>query len=81
MDRGQKAIAEAIGLGSNNIDFRGGMLIKHGEDKTIMKTDVKCPRCKQSTWKRIDRVLTSDPPQYQYECLNPDCGWIGWFTF
>lgn len=80
MDMSQQAMAEAIGLGSGNIDFKG-MHIGHIEYKTRVKTDVECPKCKQPTWKRIDMVLTSNPPKYQYECPNPNCGWIGWFTF
>ncbi len=68
MDRSQQAIAESIGFGSSNIDY-----------KTKVKTDVECPNCKQPTWKRIDMLLTSNPPKHQYECSN--CGWIGWLTF
>ena len=40
-----------------------------------VKTDIECPRCRKLIWKRTDIVLTSFPPQYQYEC---DCGWVGY---
>lgn len=40
-----------------------------------VKTDIECPKCKRLLWKRLDVVLTSNPPQYQYEC---DCGWVGY---
>lgn len=39
-----------------------------------IKTNVECPKCGKLLWKRTDIVLTSYPPQYQYEC---DCGWWG----
>lgn len=47
------------------------------EYKSLSKeqTDIKCPNCGKFLWKRTDVVLTSYPPQYQYEC---DCGWIGY---
>lgn len=41
------------------------------------KTDIECPKCKKYLWKRMDIVLTSNPPQYQYEC---DCGWVGYHS-
>lgn len=41
------------------------------------KVDVDCPRCGKHLWKRLDMVLTSNPPKYQYEC---DCGWTGYHT-
>lgn len=44
---------------------------------TRIKTDVECPRCGRKIWKRVDTVLLSNPPQYQYEC---DCGWVGYHT-
>ena len=37
-------------------------------------TDINCPKCNKKIYMRTDIVLTSYPPQYQYEC---DCGWIG----
>ncbi len=37
-------------------------------------TNIECPKCGKKLWKRTDIVLTSYPPQYQYEC---DCGWQG----
>lgn len=42
-----------------------------------IKVDVDCPRCKRKLWKRMDVVLTSNPPKYQYEC---NCGWTGYHT-
>ena len=42
------------------------------------KVDVECTRCGSHLWKRLDIVLTSNPPQYQYEC--DDCGWVGYHT-
>lgn len=44
---------------------------------TRVQTDVECPRCGRKIWKRVDMVLLSNPPQYQYEC---DCGWVGYHT-
>lgn len=41
------------------------------------KTEIECPVCGKYIWKRLDKVLTSNPPQYQYEC---DCGWVGYYT-
>lgn len=37
--------------------------------------EVECPNCKNRLYKRTDIVLTSYPPQYQYQCLA--CGWTG----
>lgn len=37
-------------------------------------TDIECPKCGKKIFKRIDIILTSDPPQYIFEC---DCGWSG----
>ena len=42
---------------------------------TREKTNIECPRCNKYLWKRLDCVLMSNPPQYQYEC---DCGWVGY---
>lgn len=44
---------------------------------TRVRTDIECPRCGRKIWKRVDMVLLSNPPQYQYEC---DCGWTGYHT-
>ena len=44
---------------------------------TRVKTDIDCPKCGAKIWKRVDRILASNPPQYQYEC---DCGWTGYHT-
>ncbi len=38
--------------------------------------EVECPKCKNRLYKRTDIVLTSYPPQYQYECK--ECGWCGY---
>ena len=38
-----------------------------------IKTEIECPRCGKFVWKKLDVILTSFPPQYQYEC---DCGWV-----
>lgn len=35
-------------------------------------TDIECPECGKKIYRRTDVVLTSYPPQYNYEC---DCGW------
>lgn len=41
-------------------------------------TDIECPNCGTYVYKDTSIVLTSNPPQYYYECLN--CGWKGtWF--
>ena len=45
---------------------------------TKVPTDIECPKCHVlRLWKRVDKVLLSNPPQYQYECA---CGWIGYHT-
>lgn len=41
----------------------------------LKKTDIDCPECGKKIFKRTDIVLTSYPPQYQYEC---ECGWVGY---
>lgn len=38
-------------------------------------TDIDCPKCGKKLFKRTDIVLTSYPPQYQYEC---ECGFVGY---
>ena len=38
-------------------------------------TDIECPRCGKHLFQRTDIVLTSYPPQYQYEC---ECGFVGY---
>lgn len=38
-------------------------------------TDIECPECGKFLFKRRDIVLTSYPPQYQYECA---CGFVGY---
>lgn len=38
------------------------------------RVNVECPICGEKLWRRNDIILTSDPPQYRYEC---DCGWVG----
>ena len=40
------------------------------------KTQIECPNCGQFIHRRLDLILTSNPPQYQYEC--PNCGWVGY---
>ena len=40
-----------------------------------VKTDIECPRCNKYLWQRLDRILPSNPPKYQYEC---DCGFVGY---
>lgn len=40
------------------------------------KTNITCPICNQFLWKRLDRILASNPPQYQYECDG--CGFVGY---
>ena len=37
-----------------------------------IKINVECPECGKPIWKRLDRVYTTHPPKYDYEC---DCGW------
>ena len=39
-----------------------------------VRTDIECPICGKKIYQRTDIVLTTYPPQYQYEC---DCGWSG----
>lgn len=43
---------------------------------SIIKTEIQCPRCGEPLYKRMDIVLTSYPPQHQYECKK--CNWIGY---
>jgi predicted RNA-binding Zn-ribbon protein involved in translation (DUF1610 family) len=38
-------------------------------------TDINCPKCNRKIYMRTDKVLTTYPAQYQYEC---DCGWVGY---
>ena len=40
------------------------------------KTNIQCPKCGEPLYKRNDIVLTSYPPQFQYECDK--CNWIGY---
>lgn len=47
---------------------------EYGEVYT--KVDVACPYCRAPLYKRTDIVLTSYPPQYQYQCK--ECGWTGY---
>lgn len=39
------------------------------------QTDIECPECGKFLFERRDIVLTSYPPQYQYECA---CGFVGY---
>ena len=32
------------------------------------KTEIECPKCGALLWRRTDIILTTDPPQFQYEC-------------
>ena len=80
LGRNRCAVNENYAKDIKEIDFRETH-IGYIDYKTKVKTDVECPKCKQLTWKRIDRVLTSEPPKYQYECPSLNCGWIGWFIF
>lgn len=38
-------------------------------------TDILCPNCGNPIYMRTDKILTSIPAQYQYECT---CGWVGY---
>ena len=38
-------------------------------------TDVLCPECGEPLYMRTDKILTSLPAQYQYECKG---GWVGY---
>lgn len=38
------------------------------------KTEIYCPKCGKLMKRNTDMILTSLPPQYQYECDN--CGYI-----
>lgn len=42
---------------------------------TLQLTDIECPKCGKKVFRRTDIILTSFPPQYQYECK---CGWVGY---
>jgi predicted RNA-binding Zn-ribbon protein involved in translation (DUF1610 family) len=44
-------------------------------ENTSMQVNVTCPKCGKKLWKRLDITLTSQPPQFVYECHN--CGWQG----
>ena len=39
------------------------------------KTQIECPECGALLWRRTDIILTSNPPQFRYECDS--CGWSG----
>ena len=41
----------------------------------LEKTDIDCPDCGKKVYMRTDIILTTYPPQYQYEC---ECGWVGY---
>lgn len=41
----------------------------------MIKTDISCPICGRPIYMRTDKVLTSIPAQYEYDCK---CGWIGY---
>lgn len=45
------------------------------EYSNYKQTDIECPKCGKKVKMRTDIVLTSYPPQYQYEC---ECGWVGY---
>ena len=40
-----------------------------------VETNIKCPNCGRNLFERTDIVLTSNPPQYQYEC---ECGFVNY---
>lgn len=40
-----------------------------------VQTNIECPECGKFLFERRDIVLTSYPPQYQYECA---CGFVGY---
>lgn len=48
-------------------------------DRTNMgqwgETNIKCPECGANIYRNNWIILTSNPPQYQYKCLN--CDWSG----
>lgn len=37
---------------------------------------VECPKCGKLIWRNNQIVLTTNPPKYEYVCL--ECGWIGY---
>lgn len=39
-------------------------------------TDITCPKCEEFIFLVTDKILTTYPAQYQYEC--PNCGWVGY---
>lgn len=53
--------------------FIGG--IANLADSNYEQTNIKCPKCEQNLYKRVDVILTSYPPKYRYECKT--CGWSG----
>jgi len=44
----------------------------------LKETNIECPVCGKKIFKRMNVVLTTYPPQYQYECK---CGWVGYAHF
>lgn len=43
---------------------------------TYEPVEVECPICKNRLYKRTNVVLATNPPQYEYDCI--DCGWSGY---
>lgn len=44
--------------------------------KPRSQVNIECPRCGAKLFRRNDIILTSNPPQYQYECDK--CNWVGY---
>ena len=44
-------------------------------ERKFVDTDVECPNCGALLKKRVDVILTSYPPQFEYYC--PNCRFRG----
>ena len=56
--------------------FRNININDYGRLSNRICTDITCPECEEFIWLVTDKILTTYPAQYQYEC--PNCGWIGY---
>ncbi len=57
-------------------EFNKMISIDAQEMKPRSQVNIECPRCGAKLFRRNDIILTSNPPQYQYECDK--CNWVGY---
>lgn len=56
--------------------FRNININDYGRLTNRICTDITCPKCEKFIWLVTNKILTTYPAQYQYEC--PNCGWVGY---